>query len=30
MLPFVKLQGAGNDYIAIDGREKNMIGINYL
>tara|TARA_B100000579_G_scaffold189336_1_gene154510 strand:- start:3039 stop:3887 length:849 start_codon:yes stop_codon:yes gene_type:complete len=22
MLPFVKLQGAGNDYIAIDGREK--------
>ena len=23
MLPFVKLQGAGNDYIAIDGRNKN-------
>jgi len=23
MLPFVKLQGAGNDYIAIDGREAN-------
>jgi len=23
MLPFVKLQGAGNDYIAIDGRDKN-------
>ena len=23
MLPFVKLQGAGNDYIALDGRNKN-------
>ena len=23
MLPFMKLQGAGNDYIAIDGREEN-------
>ena len=23
MLPFVKLQGAGNDYIAIDGRNKD-------
>ena len=23
MLPFVKLQGAGNDYIAIDGRNNN-------
>ena len=23
MLPFVKLQGAGNDYIALDGRNQN-------